>query len=169
MKVYLAGPDIFFHDAERRFARLEAECRLLGFEPLRPVEGAGSCVKRRAHSIFEGNVARIQEADVVLANLAPFRGLVEPDSGTVFELGVAHALKKLTLGYGVDPKQPLKQRIESQLGVRVHEGALVDEPYGALVEDFDLPLNLMLGVSVPCYKTSLEALEFLALKRDRLR
>jgi nucleoside 2-deoxyribosyltransferase len=43
-----------------------------------------------AKHIFTSNVAKLSEADGVIANFAPFRGH-EPDSGTVFEVGFAIA------------------------------------------------------------------------------
>ena len=53
-----------------------------------------------AEHIFTSNVAKLSEADGVIANLAPFRGH-EPDSGTVFEVGYAIARGIPVIGYGV--------------------------------------------------------------------
>lgn len=168
MIIYLAGPDVFFANVEERLARLEAQCRLLGFTPIRPVDGAQLPSEEAAQAIFDGNMSRIRSCDAVLANLCPFRGPVEPDSGTVFELGAACALGKLVVGYGVDPRVPLRARIETELGLAAGPDGLWDANCGARVEDFGLPLNLMLGVSVPCFPTSLEALEALALRRRQV-
>ncbi len=51
--------------------------------------------------IFAGNCKLIDEADIVIANLNPFRGK-EPDSGTCFEVGYAYAKGKTVYGY--EPK-----------------------------------------------------------------
>ena len=83
-----------------------------------------------AKTIFFGNCARIDEADFVIANLTPFRG-AEPDSGTAFEVGYACAKGKTVYGYLPDTR-PLREK----LGER--------DENGFAVEDFGLPLNLML-------------------------
>lgn len=46
------------------------------------------------------NIARLDSADGVIANLRDFRG-TEPDAGTVFEVGYAHARGIPVIGYGV--------------------------------------------------------------------
>ena len=61
-------------------------------------------------AIFQDNLALIDEADAVVANLNPFRG-PEPDSGTAFELGYAHARGKQILGY-IDRFETTVDRVE---------------------------------------------------------
>ena len=80
-KVYLAGPDVFFPDAALRAETHKKLCLAYGFEPLHPVDG----VETTAAGIYAANIAMIQAADAVLANLSPFRG-AETDSGTAFEI-----------------------------------------------------------------------------------
>jgi hypothetical protein len=79
----------------------------------------------------------------VLANLNPFRG-AEPDSGTCVEIGYALALGKPVVGYAAD-LLPLRERTNAS-------GPGADGRYrdvdGMVVEDFGLPLNLMLAVPV---------------------
>jgi hypothetical protein len=79
----------------------------------------------------------------VLANLNPFRG-AEPDSGTCVEIGYALALGKPVIGYAADLR-PLRERLHASgpgADGRYRDGA------GMVVEDFGLPLNLMLAVPV---------------------
>ena len=45
-----------------------------------------------ARHIYVSNVDLIRNCDAVLANMTPFRGDIEPDSGTVFEVGMAIAM-----------------------------------------------------------------------------
>jgi nucleoside 2-deoxyribosyltransferase len=88
----------------------------------------------------------------VLANLNPFRG-DEPDSGTCVEIGYALALGKPVIGYAEDLR-PLRERLgASRPGAdgRCRDGA------GNAVEDFGLPLNLMLAVPVQLVQGGIEA------------
>jgi nucleoside 2-deoxyribosyltransferase len=97
-RVYLAGPDVFRPDAEQHFAMLAAVCDKLGLEALSPFDSSiGAHTPPRA--IYDANMAMLRSADGVVANLAPFRG-AEPDSGTVFEVGVAAALGVPVVAYG---------------------------------------------------------------------
>ena len=80
----------------------------------------------------------------MLANLEFFRG-PEPDSGTCFEVGYAIALGKPVIGY-VPESGSFADRIRARHPQAVGAG-LVDAA-GWQLEEFGLPLNLMLGV--PC-------------------
>ena len=97
--VYLAGPDLFLPDANDRYATLEAVCAAHRLRAQRPFDGEAALHKATsrggaAQRIFDGNMALLRAADAVLGNMMPFRGECEPDSGTVFEVGVAIALGK---------------------------------------------------------------------------
>ena len=74
MKVYIAGFDVFAADADVRRIRAIEACRARGLVPLHPFDNE----VQTARDIYEGNVALIREADVVVANLNPFRGLASP-------------------------------------------------------------------------------------------
>ena len=93
--------------------------------------------------IYRDNVARIEACDAVLANLDFFRGL-EPDSGTCFEVGYAVARGKVVIGYIPDGGS-IPERIRSRDPSLLRGGL---DANGWTVEDFELPLNLMLAV--PC-------------------
>ncbi len=131
MKIYLAGPDVFRPDAQAWADNARLLCKHYGFEAMTPMDHNES----DPHKIFETNLALITMSQVVCANLDPFRGH-EPDSGTAFEVGFGLALGKKVMGY-VSSRQTTVERI----------GAQVDAN-GYKVEDFGLPLNLMLAI--PC-------------------
>lgn len=97
-RVYLAGPDVFRPDAAQHFAVLKAVCNTLGLEALSPFDESVTA-DTSPHTIYAANMALLRSADGVVANLAPFRG-AEPDSGTVFEVGVAAALGLPVVAYG---------------------------------------------------------------------
>jgi nucleoside 2-deoxyribosyltransferase len=98
-----------------------------GLQALIPIDGGAVT----AGGIYRANLAMIASADAVLANFNAFRG-DEPDSGTCFEAGYAVAQGKMVVGYLADGR-PLKDKVSNA--------------DGAFVEDFALPLNLMLALS----------------------
>lgn len=147
-RIYLAGPDVFLPDSAARFAELRAACARLGLEGLAPSDGDipadfhGSD-DERARRIYQGNLRRIEAADGVIAHLCGFRGL-EPDSGTVFEVGYAAALGKPVVAYGVPPGS-YAERVSAALPcVRGDDGQWREAGSGALVEGLGQRLNLML-------------------------
>ena len=148
--LYLAGPDVFRPDAHARGLALQALCAQFGIEGLFPLDqdvpaditdpGA------QAAWIYRANIALIERADAVLANLDFFRG-PEPDSGTCFEVGYAVAKGKPVFGY-IPEHGSFAQRIRER-----HPGAIgpdgVLDVHGWSIEEFGLPLNLMLSVPAP--------------------
>ncbi|WP_295004726.1 nucleoside 2-deoxyribosyltransferase [uncultured Dechloromonas sp.] len=142
MKLYLAGPDVFRPDALRWADAARALCRQAGHAALIPLDG----METTAAGIFHANIELIRQADALLANLNPFRGC-EPDSGTCVEVGYALALGKPVVGY-VDTLESTVERVRRRQGaVGLLDGRPVDGD-GMHVEDFGLPLNLMLAVPV---------------------
>ncbi len=143
MKVYFAGPDVFSRSYGAFKAQVAATCAELGLDPMFPgdeVTGTDPA------AIFRDNLVLIDRADVVVANLNPFRG-AEPDSGTAFELGYAHALRKALWGY-LDIDETTIERLERLEGTLVRYGEDFLDRDGRKVENFDLRLNLMLAVPV---------------------
>lgn len=155
--VYLAGPDVFFPDAAARFDALEARCAAAGLRGRRPsdgglAEGLGGSGDEIAERIYRGNVALIARCDGLLANLMPFRNPIEPDSGTVFEVGMAVALGKPVVGLLGSPRRPFERRVAEACGLRRDANGIAwDATHGFLVECFDQPLNLMLSRSVELF------------------
>lgn len=145
-RIYLAGPDVFRRDSAQFFARLSACCARLGLAGLAPVDDDaptdGNDGDALAQRIYEGNIARIHVADGVLANLADFRGL-EPDPGTVFELGYAVALGKPVVAYGV-PHSSYAERVGAARACAPDPQGRLREADGTLVEGLGQRLNLML-------------------------
>lgn len=139
-KIYLAGPDVFYPQALARGQQMRALCAELGFEGIYPLDAQIDVSTAGAsQAIFEANRAFIDSADGVVANLRDFRGF-EPDSGTVWEVAYALARGKPVVGY-LPTSQSLRARMAG------HESGGVDQ-HGCVVEDFGLPLNLMIAHSV---------------------
>jgi nucleoside 2-deoxyribosyltransferase len=165
-RLYLAGPDVFRPDAAEHGRRLVALCAEYGFTGVFPLDenlDAGLAPQALAARIYRANVAHIDGCDAVLANLDFFRG-AEPDSGTCFEVGYAVARGKPVLAY-VPEAGSFAERIRCRHPQAVGPGRA--DAAGWQLEEFGLPLNLMLAV--PCrvvvgdLRTALELLRSGAL------
>ena len=143
MKIYLAGPDVFRPDAPAWAEQARKLCAAAGHRALIPLDG----VETTADGIYRANIAQIRLADAVIANLNPFRG-GEPDSGTCVEVGFALALGKPVIGF-LSGNATTVDRVARLFGPvsRADNGRPVDRD-GLYIEDFGLPLNLMLSVPV---------------------
>lgn len=146
-RLYLAGPDVFRPDAADHGRRLVALCAGHGFDAVFPLADALPQLptpQALAAHIYRANIAHIDSCDAVLANLDFFRG-PEPDSGTCFEVGYAVARGKKVVGYVTEPGS-FAERIAQRHPHAVGPGG--KDAQGWELEEFGLPLNLMLAV--PC-------------------
>ena len=151
MKIYLAGPDVFRPDALTWAEEARALLARHGHNALITSDNK----ETSAEGIFRANIEMISEADAVIANLNPFRGC-EPDSGTCFEIGCAIALGKQVIAYLADTRPQLDKLAEFYGGTLARrEGRAVD-PDGLTIENFELPVNLMLGISCQIVQGGLE-------------
>ena len=162
MKVYLAGPDVFVPDPIAHGEALKAKCAAVGLTGVFPLDGgldlSGLSKKDSANKIYQANLTQIADCDVVLANMTPFRG-VNMDTGTAFEMGYGLALGKRVVGYTTDPLLYL-DRTKAALDVTTDGEGCVWDADGLLVEDFDLPDNLMMACAAEAVFGSFdEALE----------
>ena len=166
-RIYLAGPDVFFPGADAHFDRLEQVCKDAGFEGVRPSDGGLSqglsgAPAEIAARIYQANIEIIRSCNAIIANLQPFRSPVEPDSGTVFELGVGVALGLPVHGYLPNHDQSYDQKVAGHFDVqRGADGTLRDRESGMLVEEFGQPLNLMISCSTRLHETFEAALQAL--------
>ncbi len=147
MKIYLAGPDVFRSDVLEWAETTRDTCRRYGYEALIPIDHG----ETKALKIFQTNPYLIRKAQIVIANLNPFRG-AEPDSGTSFELGFALALDKKVCGY-VGRMETLLARVNRLEGADI---ARSHDNQGMAIENFGLPLNLMLAVPAVIVEGGLE-------------
>jgi nucleoside 2-deoxyribosyltransferase len=142
MKIYLAGPDVFLHDAVDVGRRKVELCARHGLTGLYPLDNAIDLAAKDASlRIFRGNETMMIAADAIVANLTPFRG-PGADAGTVYELGYMAGRGKLCLGYSNDPTC-YADRAREFTEVTSRDGRLVDA-LGLTVEDFGLADNLMM-------------------------
>lgn len=168
-RVYFAGPDVFFREGRATFQRLKDACSALGLEGLEPFDGqldlaAGESGDAFAQRIYEGNAARLRACDGVIANLAPFRGL-EPDPGTVFEVGYAVALGKPVVGYHVAHETYAARVARHTPCTTDPDGTVREAGDGSMVEGLGQRINLMLSRSIGLADNAEAAL---ALLRQRI-
>lgn len=149
-RIYFAGPDIFRPDFSQRRDHIHRLCDWAGLTPLTP----GDTYLEEAHDIFINNLKMIEQADGLIANLDPFRGPLEPDSGTVFECAYAYARKKIVIAVVSDQRDVLTKLRAA--GAGPPDASNGPCPDGFMVENFGLPLNLMLAEAVTKVAASLE-------------
>lgn len=143
MRIYLAGFDVFRPDAIAHGEHLKQLCTRLGYIGLFPLDNAAPSHlsgAELAQWICRANLQLIDSCDLVMANANHFRGH-EPDSGTVFEMGYAHAKGKPVWVY-TDQSSDLVTQVQGKW--HELEKRYIDHE-GYTVEDFGLPLNLMLA------------------------
>jgi len=136
MRIYLAGPDVFFPDSAWRGAAMKAACArhgLIGVFPLDlpltpPAMPPEAPEWLRIHI---ANEAHIHSCDALVANITPFRG-ASADPGTAWEMGFMRALGRPVLAW-TEETRDYQARVT---------------PDGLAVEDFGLADNLMLAGGV---------------------
>lgn len=148
--VYIAGPDVFIHDADSLALEHMALCQKYGIEPLHPIDQPNLTSKH----IFNTNIELLKRADAVVANLNAFRG-AEVDSGTAFEVGFAIARGVPVIGYFAN-SECLKDRVGRLFGPLAELNGVWRDRNDNLVENFGHPVNLMLAESCTLVTGSFE-------------
>lgn len=157
-RVYLAGPDVFYKNADARARNLKELCALNTLEGVFPLDTKlnldGMGKYKQGKAIFKANVQLIDSCDAVLANMTPFRG-PSMDIGTGWEMGYASGKGKPVVGYTDSGRHYADRAMQFTL-----ERGEVDL---AMVEDFDMTDNLMVHCGARIVLQSPErAIEFLA-------
>ncbi|MGF1619775.1 MAG: nucleoside 2-deoxyribosyltransferase [Rhodomicrobiaceae bacterium] len=149
--IYLAGPDVFFPDAMERAVRMKdhlATHGMIGWFPLDNEFDAANEPDPNdlALCIARANEKLMRDADIILANIQPWRG-PEADDGTAYEIGFMAALGKLIVLYTNDAR-PFAERVTDDI---YHGETYADGPFRRgksdhmLIEEFGgLADNLML-------------------------
>ncbi len=152
VRAYLAGPDVFLPNARRVGEAKRQFCQSHGLDAYFPLDSeididAYSGIEA-ARRIFLDNINLLEDSDIVLANVTPFRGY-SADIGTVFEIAYAIAKSKKVFAYSSEERE-YSQRLGAQRNSfmmdREGSGGYIRDVNGMLVEDFGLLDNLMLAV-----------------------
>jgi len=78
-KIYLAGPDVFEPDAisiGEKLKKLASEYGFIGLFPLDNIISTQGAPYEVARAIRDANIKLIESADIVMANLNPFREMI---------------------------------------------------------------------------------------------
>lgn len=145
-KIYIAGPDVFEPNSIEIGKEYTEICERYGYKGMYPLDNVidfNQEKKKIATEIFLANVELIKEADIVVANLNPFRGK-EADSGTVWECGYAFGLGKKVYGYMSSTLSYINQFSDDE---KILSGDFYADSLGRMIEDFDYPINLMIFCS----------------------
>ena len=152
-KFYLAGPEVYFPDAIGIGREKKRICAAAGAEGLFPLDFELSLEERAkqdiAHRIFASNEEMMRRSDCAIANLTPFRG-PNVDDGTAYEIGAMVAQRKPVFGYA-NVTGDVRERIAEFFGRPVEtdwETGRLRDPEHCFVEDFGLPVNLMLACAI---------------------
>jgi len=140
LPVYLAGPDVFLPDAAAHARAKIAICAKYGFLGRAPVDAAPSPDLEPWRGIFLADLRMMEECDIIVANLTPFRG-ASADAGTLVELGWFLGRGRKVFGYS-NSAVPFPARSAAQ------RAALPDPLPDLATEAFDLPDNLMIPGAV---------------------
>ena len=144
--IYIAGPDVFELNSINIGQKLVSLCEEYGYSGLYPLDNVVDFTQSKhkiAQDIFDANVAMIEKADIVIANLNAFRGK-EPDSGTVWECGYALAKGKKVYLYMQDTSSYVDRFHDDE---KTQQELFVVDNEEKIIEDFAHPLNLMLSCS----------------------
>lgn len=165
IKVYFAGPDVFRKDYAAWKNEVAAMCSTVGVVPLFPEDDvmSGADDWEASQKIYRANLAMINRADGIVANLNPFHGDVEPDSGTAFECGYAKGKGKFIVAL-INDQRSLLKKVAGLGPVQKTDNGYVSSDH--FVENFNLPVNLMLCRSAERVAKSMEeVIEYLGHKR----
>lgn len=149
LRVYLAGPEVFFPNAREQGEEKKRICAAHGFEGVYPLDNeirdaAPLHPEGLAQAISHGNERLMRGADLIIANCTPFRS-VSMDAGTAYEIGFMRALGKPVFGYS-NIAAPYAARVRATPDAA--QAAWCTETRRADVEDFGLAENLMIAVAV---------------------
>jgi nucleoside 2-deoxyribosyltransferase len=108
-RIYIAGPMVFYPDAEERFEQMKRilkDCGLEGCAPLDNQLGLESAAPGRdlARAIYQADEDLMRRVDGAIFNIDPFRRGVEMDAGTAFEVGFCRAMGLPLAGWTVDAR-----------------------------------------------------------------
>ncbi|MGD9659525.1 MAG: nucleoside 2-deoxyribosyltransferase [Methylocystis sp.] len=149
MRVYLAGPEVFFPNARDHGEEKKRICATYGFEGVYPLDNeiadaASLHPEVLARAISHGNERLMRDSDLVIANCTPFRS-VSMDAGTAYEIGFMRALGKPVFGYS-NVAAHYAARVKATSGAA--REAWCPETRRADIEDFGLSENLMIAIAV---------------------
>lgn len=148
LKIYIAGPDVFYPDALAIGDAKREICRKHGFEGIFPLDllpvdlfTAKYSHKEQAKIIQKACIEGIRACDILVANMTPFRG-ASMDIGTGVELGAAYMINKPVFGYSMNAHSYL-EKVQSMDSNVTSDGQCFFDGKGQIIEDMDAIDNCM--------------------------
>ena len=124
--LYIAGPECFYTYGFDILAAMKARAEALGFSVTLPnsdpLDMENPDLQKRADSIFANLEEVMLKTTAIVADLEAYRG-AEPDSGTVYELGMAYAKGAKCYGYTRDKRSFMTKN----LNAGIKDGKAADE------------------------------------------
>lgn len=163
--VYLAGPMVFWPNADDVFNEMKCILMQHGLEGIAPVDNQASleCIPpgpQLAEAIYEADAQLMRRVDAAIFCLDPFRRGTEMDAGTAFEVGFCKALGLAMTGWTTDGRlypEKVRDHIRASSGESLRQsgrnttgamsGALRD-PDGILVHSDGMVQNLMIQQAI---------------------
>ena len=125
-KIYIAGPECFYTHGYDMLAEMKKKSESKGFGVTlpndNPLDLENPDLQKRADSIFADLDVVMKESTAIIADLEAYRGS-EPDSGSIYEIGMAYALGIRCYGYTRD-KRPLAAKDQKYV---MKDGKVYDE------------------------------------------
>ena len=138
-KIYIAGPECFYTGGYDMLAAMKKIAEAKGFGVTlpndHPLDMENPDLRKRADSIFEDLKKVMLDTTVIIADLEAYRGS-EPDSGTIYEIGMAYAKGARCYGYTRD-KRPLAWKDQKYT---MRDGLVYDE-HGKRAPYKELPFS----------------------------
>ena len=138
MNIYLAGPDVFLPNPLEAARAKQSICQRSGFIGKFPLDSTldftGLSPQEAGWLIYRSNLALMNECDLIIANMTPFRS-PSMDVGTAFEMGYMAAQGKPIFGYSNDGRLYVDRVAAAAPGV---------DENGLAIESFELADNLMM-------------------------
>ncbi|MGV8026193.1 MAG: nucleoside 2-deoxyribosyltransferase [Anaerolineaceae bacterium] len=134
LRLYISGPQKYYPNGLKELKMMKGYAEMHGFEVINDFSYLENGYKDFEH--IDRNY--LDNCDIVIADVNPFRG-GEPESGTVFDMGVAFAKKKRLYSYVRDIRNVIHKY---PIGHYDEEGRIIDE-YGYSFGDGQTPGNLM--------------------------
>lgn len=135
--IYIAGPECFYTGGPELLRVMKARTENMGMGVTlpndNPLDMGNPDHRKRADSIFKDLETIMHDTTGIIADLEAYRGS-EPDSGTVYEIGMAYAEGYKCFGYTRD-KRNLYWKDQKY---RLVDGEILDE-HGEVAPYADLP------------------------------
>jgi len=137
--IYIAGPECFYTNGYDMLAAMRKRAESLGFRVTlpneHPLDMNNNDFRKRADSIFADLKAAMNASTVIIADLEAYRG-AEPDSGTIFEIGMAYARGIRSYGYTRD-----KRSLAAKNQQAVLKNGMVYDERGNVMPYAELPFS----------------------------